>query len=135
MDFLIEWPEVFATADQSAPTIAKLLVISCHGVPKELLSDCGASFPSKLIAEICKIMGIKKINTTVYHSQSDGLVERFHWTLLDMLLLRQEGCSSTLLTFCVLVHCIVIHRRITIFPALWKGPSASHGYGIITTPI
>ena len=88
MDYLTKWPEVFATADHSAPTIAKLLVekmISRHGVPKELLSDRRASFLSKLIAEICKVMGIKKVNTTAYHQQSDGLVERFNRTLLDML--------------------------------------------------
>ena len=88
IDYLTKWPEVFATADQSAPTIAKLLVekvISRHGVPKELLSDRGASFLSKLIAKICKVMGIKKVNTTAYHPQSDGLVERFNRTLLDML--------------------------------------------------
>ena len=88
MDYLTKWPEVFPAADQSAPTIAKLLVeriISRHGVPKELLSDRGASFLSKLIAEICKVMGIKKVNTTAYHPQSDGLVERFNRTLLDML--------------------------------------------------
>ena len=88
MDYLTKWPEVFPAADQSAPTIAKLLVervISRHGVPKELLSDRGASFLSKLIAEICKVMGIRKVNTTAYHPQSDGLVERFNRTLLDML--------------------------------------------------
>ena len=69
MDYLTKWSEVFATADQSTPTIAKLLVekvISRHGVPKELLSDRGASFLSKLIAEICKVTGIKKVNTTAY---------------------------------------------------------------------
>ena len=88
MDYLTKWPEVFATADQSAPTIAKLLVekvICRHGVPKELLSDRGASFLSKLTAEIFKVMGIKKVNTTAYHPQSDGLEERFNRTLLDML--------------------------------------------------
>ena len=30
-------------------------------------------------------MGIRKSNTTAYHSQTDGLVERFHRTLTDML--------------------------------------------------
>ena len=30
-------------------------------------------------------MGIHKANTTAYHSQMDGLVERFNWTLIDML--------------------------------------------------
>jgi len=30
-------------------------------------------------------MGIKKLNTTAYHPQTDRLVEQFNWTLLDML--------------------------------------------------
>lgn len=61
-------------------------VICRHGVPRELLSDRGASFLSKLVAEVCSLMGIKKLNTTAYHPQTDGLVERFNRTLLDMLL-------------------------------------------------
>jgi len=51
MDYLTKWPKVFPAADQSAPTITKLLVeevISQHGVPCELLSDRGAAFMSKL---------------------------------------------------------------------------------------
>ena len=31
------------------------------------------------------MMGIKKINTSAYHPQTDGLVERFNRTLTDML--------------------------------------------------
>ena len=73
---------------QTAPTIAKLLVekiISRHGVPSELLSDRGPSFLSGLMEEIYRAMGIHKVNTTAYHPQTDGLVERFNRTLIDML--------------------------------------------------
>ena len=52
VDYLSKWPEVFATQDQTTPTIAKLLVeevISRHGVPRELLSDRGPAFLSKLL--------------------------------------------------------------------------------------
>lgn len=88
MDYLTKWPEVFATRDQSAPTIAKLLLEEVkiwHGVPNQLLSDCGSSFLSHLIDKVCQLMGIRKVNTTVYHTQGDGLAERFNRTLPDML--------------------------------------------------
>lgn len=88
IDYLTKWPEVFVTKDQTAQTIARLLVervIPQHGVPRELLSDRGANFLSKLVAEVCRLVGTKKINTSTYHPQTDGLVERFHRTLLDML--------------------------------------------------
>ena len=88
MDYLTTWPEVFPARDQSAYTIAKTLVervIPRHGVPAHLLSDCGAAFLSKLLAEVYRLMDMKKVNTTAHHPQTDGLVERFNRTLLDML--------------------------------------------------
>ena len=86
--FLTKWAEVFAVPDQQAETIAHLLtehVISRHGVPEELLSDRGTNFLSELIAEICKVLGMKKINTSGYHPQTDGLVEKFNSTLINMI--------------------------------------------------
>ena len=79
---------IFAAEDQTAPTIAKLLVeevISRHGVPAKLLSDRGPSFLSKLVLGICQCLGVEKVNTSAYHPQTDGLIERFNRTLTDML--------------------------------------------------
>ena len=64
-----------------ATVIAKLIVneIFCrHGAPKTLLSDRDKNFLSKLIREVCNLLSIKKLNTTAYHPQTDGLVERFN---------------------------------------------------------
>ena len=75
---------MFATQDQTALTIARLLVdhvIAHHGVPAKLISDYGPAFLSKLVSEVCKVVGGKKINTTAYNPQTDGLIER---TLTDM---------------------------------------------------
>lgn len=86
MDYLTKWPEVFAVSDQSAETIACLLVeqiISCRGVPEKLLSDQGTSFLSQLVREVCKLVGMVKLNTSGYHPQCDGLVEKFNSTLLS----------------------------------------------------
>ena len=93
VDYLTKWPEVFAAPDQTAFTIAKLFVeeIVCrHGVPAQLLSDRGKAFLSQLMREVCEVLGVKKLNTTAYHPQTDGLVERFNRTLTSMLAKRVE---------------------------------------------
>ena len=88
VDYLTKWPEVFAVSDQSSATIAKLLVeeiISRHGVPSEILSDRGRAFLSGLMKEVELLMGYRKLNTTAYHPQTDGLVERYNRTVTSML--------------------------------------------------
>ena len=72
-------------SDQSAATVAKLLVeeiVSRHGVPAEVLSDRGQAFLSGLLKEVEALLGFHKVNTTVYHPQTDG---RFNRTLTAML--------------------------------------------------
>ena len=76
IDYLTKWPEVFAISDQTALTIAKLLVeqIVCrHGAPAQLFSDCGAAFLSCLLMGTCKLLGVEKLNTKAYHPLTDGL--------------------------------------------------------------
>ena len=45
----------------------------------------GRNFESNLFKEDCKILGVKKTRTTAYNPKSDGMVERFNRTLLNML--------------------------------------------------
>ena len=88
VDYLTKWPEVFAVPDQSAATIAKLLVeeiVSRHGVPAEILSDHGRAFLSGLMKEVGQLLGFHKANMSAFHPQTDGLVERFNLTLTTML--------------------------------------------------
>ena len=88
VDYLTKWPEVYAVPDQTAPTIARLFVeevVSRHGVPSKLLSNRGPAFLSKLLLSVCECLGVRKVNTSAYHPQCDGVVERFNRTLTDML--------------------------------------------------
>ena len=74
VDYLTKWPEVFPVADQSAATIATLLVeeiMSRHEVPAEALSDRGRSFLSGLMGEVQKLLSIHRVNTTACHPQTD----------------------------------------------------------------
>ena len=67
--------------------IAKELVkLFAHvGIPDEILTDQGTNFMSTLLQEIYQTLHIKRIRTTPYHPQTDGLVERFNGTLKSML--------------------------------------------------
>ncbi|XP_014677616.1 PREDICTED: uncharacterized protein K02A2.6-like [Priapulus caudatus] len=87
-DYFTKWTEAFALPDMTAQTTADCLVSElflCFGVPRQLHSDQGRNFESGLFTEVCLLLGIEKTRTTPYHSQSDGLVERFNRTLQDML--------------------------------------------------
>lgn len=84
LDYLTKWQRFF----QKAETVERLLVegvICRHGAPERLLSDRGANFLSGLMTEVCRLLQVKKINTSGYHPQTDGLVERFHQTLIQMM--------------------------------------------------
>lgn len=77
-DYLTRWPETFALQDQKAETIARCFIdniVTRFGVPEKLLTDQGTNFCSKLMLEICKILGINKLKTSPYHLQANGLTE------------------------------------------------------------
>ena len=59
-----------------APRVARELVklFSHVGIPDEILTDQGANFMSTLLEEMYQLLHIKKIRTTPYHPQTDGLV-------------------------------------------------------------
>ena len=87
-EYLTKWPEIFPVKNIDAETVAKLLVneiITRHGAPRTLLSDRGKNFLSLLVAEVCKLYSIKKLNTSSYHPATDGLVERMNSTLCQTL--------------------------------------------------
>ena len=87
-DYFTRWMEAYPIPNQEATTVAKKLVNEFflhYSPPEQLHSDQGRNFESAVIAEICKLLGVVKSRTTPYHPQSDGLIERFNRTLLDML--------------------------------------------------
>ena len=97
-DYQTKWMEAYALPDAKAATVAKKLVeefVCRYGVPRELHSDQGTNFESELFAEMCKLLGIKKTRTTAYNPKSDGLVERFNRTLMNIIamLVEEDTCD------------------------------------------
>ena len=75
-------------AQYGSGTVANVFVhhfVSHFRVPDVLHTDQGRNFESTLMKEVCRLLGIVKTRTTPYHPQSDGLVERFNRTLLNLL--------------------------------------------------
>ncbi len=62
--------------------------MSRFGVPAVITSDRGAQFTSSLWAALCSLLNIQHNQTTAYHPQSNGMVERFHCRLKDALRAR-----------------------------------------------
>ena len=96
-EYHTKWMEAYAIKDAKATTVAKKLVdefICRFGVPMELHSDQGSNFESQVFSEVCNLLKINKTRTTPYNPKSDGLVERFNKTLMNivaMLLHETEG--------------------------------------------
>ena len=86
-DYATRWPEAAPLKWIDAEHVAEELMtlFSMVGVPREILTDQGSNFTSKLLTEVYKMLHIQPIRTSPYHPQTDGLVERFNQTLKSML--------------------------------------------------
>ena len=121
-DYLTHWCEAFPVPSVEANVIARLLVdeiIARHGAPRVLLSDRGTNFLSKLVAEVCKIFQIQKVNTSSYHPQTDGLVERFNSTLcqsLSMYVARYQKYWDDFIPLILFAHRTSISEAINDSP-------------------
>ena len=87
-DHFTKYILAYVTPDETVKTVTKFLYggyISIFGAPARLLSDRGTSFTSSIIQELCEILGVQQLQTTPYHPQTNGLVERSHQTIMCMI--------------------------------------------------
>ena len=70
--------------DISAESVVQALTsgwISHYGIPTTITTNRGRQFESHLFQELSRILGIKHIRMTSYHSASNGMIECFHCQL------------------------------------------------------
>lgn len=87
-DDLTKFSQAYAIATHDATTIAKILVNNFFlkfGIPLSIHTDQGKDFCSNLLKEVSKLFKIKQIQSTAYHPESLGALERSHSTLADYL--------------------------------------------------
>ena len=88
MDQFTKFVEAYAIPNQTAEVVAHKIVyefISRYGVPLEIHSDQGSCYQSNLFHEVCRLLEMHKTRTNPFHPSSNGMVERFNHTLLNMI--------------------------------------------------
>ncbi|CAF2152780.1 unnamed protein product [Rotaria magnacalcarata] len=87
-DYFTRWVDAIALPNCSAQTTAQTIFndyICRYGVPKSILSDQGTHFNNQLMDFMAKLIGYNHTFSTVYHPQSNGMVERFNATFVPQL--------------------------------------------------
>lgn len=74
------FPLFTKTTNEVAQHFVKNVVLR-YEVPKQLLTDQGTEFMSHVLTDICRALNVKKLRTSPYHPECNGVVERFHGTL------------------------------------------------------
>ena len=55
------------------------------GIPDEMLTDCGSQFTAEVVKEVSRLLSLQQLMPPLYHPMCNGLVERFHAMLKQML--------------------------------------------------
>ena len=87
VDYATRYPEALPLRAATAKAVARelMLLFSRVGIAREVLTDQGSCFMSRVLKELLRLLQVKQLRTSVYHPQTDGLVERFNKTLKQML--------------------------------------------------
>jgi transposase InsO family protein len=80
IDYFTNWVEAAVmktiTAEELIRTFFKI-IISRHGCPEGLMSDSGSQLKSAAFSQLCQCFNIRKIESSPYHQQANGKVEKF----------------------------------------------------------
>ncbi len=87
MDLSTRYPEAVPLRSVHTKFVIKALLnfFTHFGLPREVQSDQGTNFTSKLFEQTMAEWGITHVLCSAYHPQSQGALERHHQTLKNML--------------------------------------------------
>jgi len=125
IDRFTRFCEAIPIVRQDTESIARefvLRIITQYGVPKRLLTDRGANFTSDLIKETCELLKIQKLRTSSYNPQANGICERMHKLLIDMLshFVRKDAKNwDEYVPYAVMAYRAMPHCSTKYSPIIW----------------
>jgi transposase InsO family protein len=125
IDLFSRFPEVYPCSDMSTTTLISKTrdYFSHYGFPDAVLSDQGSQFESQEFRDYLRSFSVKKLRTTAYHPQCNGLCEKFNRTIqqhiLSLLVERNlsRSCWSRMLPTALLSYRTTPHRSTGHTPA------------------
>ena len=90
IDRFSKWPEAIPISATDTATVERAFLsgwVWRYGVPGEIISDGGPQFVSQLWTGMARLLGTSLHQTTAYHPQANGLVERLHRQLKASIML------------------------------------------------
>ena len=81
------YPAAYPLRSITTRAVVKALsqFMSIFGIVRVLQSDQGSNFSSHMFAQVLKQLQVKHSQSSAYHAQSQGALERFHQTLKSLL--------------------------------------------------
>lgn len=94
VDRSTRWPEIWPMTTMTAEAVADTFIsgwISRFGVPTVVTTDQGRQFESSLFQRLMHLNATKRMRTTSYHPQANGMVERLHRQLKAALMCHGDS--------------------------------------------
>jgi len=88
IDPFTKWAEAFPPPNKEATTVARIVVeqVICRfGTPLSIVTDRAKELDGELMLEICRLLDVDKLRTSVYKASTNAAAERFHRTLNSMI--------------------------------------------------
>ena len=72
------WIEAFPAGNRTSQTVKVYLsqIFARFGIPRTLVSDNGPEFVSSDLKQWCESLGVKKMESPIYHPRANGIAER-----------------------------------------------------------
>lgn len=115
VDAFSKYAQAYHLRDGTAVSVVQALLRFCthHGIPITIVTDNGTEFTNQLVAEFVRMHKIQHHRVAPHAPNENGIVERFHSTILEHLRILKIGQKSesviNLMAYAVLAYNSSIH--------------------------
>ncbi|XP_063891879.1 retrovirus-related Pol polyprotein from transposon 297 [Helicoverpa armigera] len=116
IDSFSKYAQAYRMVDCTAPNIVKSLLkfSTHHGYPMTLVTDQGTEFTNQVVSEFLRLHKIQHRTTAAHAPNENGMIERFHSTLIEHLrilkLQHKNESAANLVSYALLAYNSSIHN-------------------------